>query len=127
MLQLGLVGCLVMCLTSSLAPAAKDDAKDEDAKTLIVGKWQPSDANQKVVIEFTKDNKIKMNFKVGEKDISLDGTYEFSGDDGKTIKMTVKNPMGGKDMTQTLKIKSISKEKMVISAQNRDTTFKRIK
>src|SRR5438067_408037 len=100
MLQLGLVSCLILFLTSSLVPAAKDaDAKEEDAKALIVGKWEPAAANRKAMIEFTKEGKIKITNKETEKEITRDGSYEFTGEDNKSIKMSFKDPETGMEMT----------------------------
>jgi uncharacterized protein (TIGR03066 family) len=91
--------------------AAGRDAKDGkvDAK-LLVGKWTPDDEKKrdKMTIEFTKDGKLALGIKFGEKELKLDGTYKVSGD-----KLTFKLSFMGEEKTETMTINSLTKAKLV--------------
>jgi uncharacterized protein (TIGR03066 family) len=103
-LRLAVVGCLLLGLTV-VARAEKDD-KDADTKAKLVGKWEPTkskDLPQGAVVEVTKDGKMFLTAKMGDKELKLEGTYTVKGD---KLKMTFKQ--GGQEMTQTVTIKKLT-------------------
>ena len=75
-----LAATAVVCL---LSPVARADEKDYAKK--IVGKWEVTKADEGslptgAVVEFTKDGKLKVTHKVGDKDMTFEGTYKLDGD-----------------------------------------------
>ena len=90
----------VLCLVGVLG-AAED--KPDYAK-LIVGKWEITKADAGTVptgsvVEFTKDGKMKVQFKKGGEEATIDGTYKLEknviamklkvGDDEKSKEITI--------------------------------------
>jgi uncharacterized protein (TIGR03066 family) len=91
-----------------------DDKKADNAK-LLVGAWEVVKADKGTVkvgegIEFTKDGKMKLTPKVGEKDETIEGTYTIEGD-----KFTFMVKVGDDIRKQTLTIKKISETEMSIT------------
>lgn len=99
-LRIVVAAIVVTSLGTSINAADKDDNK-----TLIVGKWEVSKADDGTVpagatIEFTKDGKMKMNAKKDGKEENREGTYTvekealtliMKRDDGdRTVKITIK-------------------------------------
>lgn len=107
-----LIGVAATVLVASLGGAAAGrDAKDGkvDPK-LLVGKWTPDDEKKrdKMTIEFTKDGKLALAIKFGEKEVKLDGTYKVSGD-----KLTIKLEFMGEEKSETMTINTLTKAKLV--------------
>jgi uncharacterized protein (TIGR03066 family) len=107
-----LVGVAATALVVALGgTAAGRDAKDGkiDAK-LLVGKWTPDDEKKrdKMTIEFTKDGKLALGIKFGEKELKIDGTYKVSGD-----KLTIKLEFMGEEKSETMTINSLTKKQLV--------------
>jgi uncharacterized protein (TIGR03066 family) len=102
----------------TVAPATAGD----NAKDLIVGRWQPNEkGGEKAIIEFTKDGKLKV---IADK-LNLDGTYKFVKDDQIEVSMPIK----GKESTVKLIVK-VTKDELTTTeegSKNPPETFKRVK
>jgi uncharacterized protein (TIGR03066 family) len=90
--------------------AAKDARMDGDKKAAIdkdklIGVWESKDGE---VIEFTKDGKIKVTVKLGDKEIKVEATYKVDGD-----KLTVEFKQGDKVEKKTATIKSLTDKSLV--------------
>jgi uncharacterized protein (TIGR03066 family) len=69
---------ILLCAPLLLTGCGKKSNAD-----LIVGKWELTKgegAPPGTEMEFTKDGKVKVSMKVGEKGVSLEGTYKVEGD-----------------------------------------------
>ena len=118
------LAALVVILTSSAALVYAEDKPKE----LIVGKWEPVKAPEgvKMVIEFTKDGKIKITAgKPGEKEFNIAGTYKFTDDNNMETKMSFM----GKEDTKKVKVVKVSKDELVThdEGDKDDEKFKRVK
>src|SRR5262245_22483907 len=101
--QLALAGALLLGV-ALVAVAETDTAK------LLVGVWELTkgeDAPPGATVEFTRDGKMKMRAKVGEKDLAIDGTYKV---EGKSIATALS--FGGKIKKETSKIKTLTKTEL---------------
>ncbi len=100
----------IVCLLGAVALA--DDKKDKketksDNAKLIVGKWEVSKADEGTLpmgtmIEFTKDGKLILSFKVGEQENKMEGTYKLKGD-----KFDIIFKMGDNEHTDEIIIKKL--------------------
>lgn len=109
-LALGLVVCVV-------SAGARADEKADNAK-LIVGKWEATKVDEGTlpkgsIVEFTKDGKLKITVKMGDQDLTIDGTYKVDGN-----KFTITMKMGDDEQTQTITIKKLSKTEL--NTENKD-------
>jgi len=82
------------CLTLALIGTAEGQGVD---KAKLIGVWEVTkseNAPPGATIEFTKDGKLLVNFKVGDKEFKADGSYKVDGNkldtvlnfDGKEVK-----------------------------------------
>ena len=99
-----------------------EDKKVDAAK--LVGKWEltkseSGNAPKGAIVEFTKDNKLSITIDVGGKKVELTGTYKV---DGNKLTVTIKNPDGGKDESDTDTIKSLTDEKIVLVDKDKKET-----
>jgi uncharacterized protein (TIGR03066 family) len=108
--RMAVVGCAVLGLAASLSRA--EDKKDSN-KEKIVGTWllvkSETETPPEATMEFTKDGKMKVSFKIGEKTVSVDGTYEIDGD-----KINVAMKVGDKEKKDTGTIKTLTDKTLVI-------------
>jgi uncharacterized protein (TIGR03066 family) len=115
-------GILAACVAAVVVVGAAraDDKKIDPAK--LVGKWEwtKSDdpgAPKGAIVEFTKDNKMSITFKVDAKEEKIEGTYKVDGD-----KLTVKMSFpGGKDNEDTDTIQSLTDDKLVLVDKDKKT------
>src|SRR5262245_31358054 len=95
--KFALAGMLMLGL--ALVAAAGDDNGKK-----IVGTWEVTKAKgapEGATVEFTKDGKMKIRFKVGDKELEIDGTYKLE----KEKKITVTLSFEGKTKSDTATIK----------------------
>jgi uncharacterized protein (TIGR03066 family) len=102
-MRLAAVGVAVCLLT--IGARAEDKA---DYAKLIVGKWEATKTDEGTlpkgaIVEFTKDGKIKITVKEGDKEMTLEGTYKLSGN-----KFDLVLKMGDMEHTETITIKKIT-------------------
>lgn len=85
----------------------KDKAvKDKDNAAKIIGVWEvvKSEAMPPgATLKFTKDNKIEMSAKFGDKALTIDGTYKVKED-----KLEVTLNLGGKTRSDSATIKKLT-------------------
>jgi uncharacterized protein (TIGR03066 family) len=100
---------------------------EDKPKDLIVGKWEPTKAPEglKLVIEFTKDGKIAITGKAGDKDLKANGTYKFTDDNTMQTEITFE----GKKDSKKVKIIKVTKDELVTrdEGDKDDEKFKRVK
>jgi uncharacterized protein (TIGR03066 family) len=114
-----------LCLSAARAEDKKDEKKDEKAKDLIVGKWNPDDekAKDKLTLEFTKDGKVLIKGDLGGNAVDASGTYKFLGDD----KMEIEISFMGETKKETVGVKVTKDELTTTDSKDMKHTFKRIK
>lgn len=104
-MQMNILRIVVAALVVTGLGTSVHAADKDDNKTLIVGKWEVSKAEDGTVptgstIEFSKDGKLKMVAKKNDKEENREGTYTvekevltlvMKRDDGeRTVKITIK-------------------------------------
>jgi uncharacterized protein (TIGR03066 family) len=122
----------------ALAATTSADDKVVD-KAKIVGTWKPAASGGKaamedVVIQFTKDGKLKVTMKAapglapGGKKVpaqthTIDGTYLIEGD-----KLTIALKQGGKEHKETGTIKTLTDKKLVtVNPKGSEREFEKTK
>ena len=129
MLRLLVAGAVVCALTVGVRADEKkaDDKKADNAK-LLVGAWEVAKADQGTVpvgstVEFTKDGKIKVTHKQGDKTETLEGTYKVDGD-----KFSFEIKVGDNVNKKTITIKKISDTEMsTVDADGKTVELKKKK
>jgi uncharacterized protein (TIGR03066 family) len=110
----------VVCLIGS---TARPEDKPDYAK-LIVGKWEVTKADpgtqpEGMLVEFTKDGKMKGSFKIGDNVETFEGTYTLDGD-------KIKGKVGGRESEASTIV--ISRTEMIIKYNDgREVTLERVK
>jgi uncharacterized protein (TIGR03066 family) len=126
-LRLVFVGCLAIGLVGSASGRAPAPAKEPSNKEKLVGTWAPAKAPEgapEATIEFTKDGKLTVTAKVGEKTITLEGTYKLDGD---KLAVTMKGP-DGKEKEETVTITKLTDEVLVTKdGKGKEEEFKKKK
>jgi uncharacterized protein (TIGR03066 family) len=119
LLRMSLAVVLLLGVTALRA----DDKKDLD-KDKLVGTWEVTKGESLPVgstVEFTKDGKVKITVKEGDKTMTIEGTYKI---DGQAFKSTLK--FGDKENTETVKVTSLTdKELVLLDEQGKKDTFKK--
>jgi uncharacterized protein (TIGR03066 family) len=97
-----------------------------DTAKKLVGVWEITnnkEAPPGATIEFTRDGKLMMRAKVGEKELKFDGTYEL-----KDQTIVSKVSFAGKTKTESNKIKKLTeKELVIVDEQGKVEEYKRVK
>src|SRR5206468_4608222 len=85
-------------------------AGSDTAKKLI-GTWEltKGEGPKGAMFEFTKDGKMIMRIKQGEKEFKIEGTYEL-----KEESLTTKLGSGGKSKSETSKVKKVTEKELVL-------------
>jgi uncharacterized protein (TIGR03066 family) len=101
-----------MALLFGAAAWAEDKKPDVD-KDKLVGTWEAVKGSETLplgsTIDFTKDGKLKLTIKEGDKSQVFEGTYKV---DGAAFKATLKD--GDKEHTETLKVYRLTDKELVI-------------
>lgn len=98
-----LAALAVVCLVGT---GVRADEKDTAKK--LVGKWEVTKADEGTLpmgstVEFTKDGKILITHKVGDKDMTFDGTYKVEGE-----KFVITVKIGEEGHTNTITITKLT-------------------
>jgi uncharacterized protein (TIGR03066 family) len=116
---------IVVTLAAFLGLAVTLTAGGDTAKKLV-GVWEITnnkEAPPGATIEFTRDGKMKMRAKLGEKELKIDGTYELKGE---TI--VSKLSFGGKTKIESSKIRKLTeKELVIVDEKGKVEEYKRLK
>jgi len=103
-----MTAALLLVPTAQAAPDVKD----------LIGTWEivksDGDAPKGATIEFLKEGKLKVTVEVEGKKESVDGTYKLDGE-----KLEVKI---GKDEAETVTVKELTKDKLVVVDKDKKTT-----
>jgi len=113
---------LIVLLFASIAFADADTpSKPADTpskpKDLIVGKWEMTEkipelkVEVKMTLEFTRDGTLTLSTNLDGKSLTIEGKYKFIDD--RTFE--TEGSINGKVEKDTVKIDSITKNKMVLS------------
>ncbi|HXG08769.1 MAG TPA: DUF5640 domain-containing protein [Gemmataceae bacterium] len=97
---LALAGCIVLGLTTAAL------GQDKVSQEKLIGTWQIKEG---IVVEFTKDGKMKLTAKVEDRTVSFDGTYVLNGN-----KLTTTVKQGGKEQKEVSTIKKVTDEVLVV-------------
>lgn len=99
----------VLVAQATSASAAEDKV---DNKAKIVGTWKLTKAGTDLppdaVLVFSKDGKLKITAKVKDKEFTVNYTYAVKGDN-----LTVVTKAGGKEVKETMTIKTLTDKKFV--------------
>lgn len=106
--MLGLTTAVVVLVAGGTTVG--QDSKDKVDAKLLVGKWTPDDElkRDKMIIEFTKDGKLAIGVKFGEKELKIDGTYKVDGN-----KITVKMAFMGEEKSEVMTVNTLNKTTLV--------------
>jgi len=127
LLAIGAIVCLLSAGVRADDKKEKPETKSDNAK-LIVGKWEctkgePGTLPVGTPVEFTKDGKIILMFKMGNDEMKFEGTYKLSGD-----KFDMIFKMGDQEHTQTITIKKLDDTSMSTSDKDgKVVELKRVK
>jgi uncharacterized protein (TIGR03066 family) len=114
-----LFGLALAYFALTLAAAAQDQ-KDASTKEKLVGVWEVKEG---ATVEFTKDGKLKVTFRMDGKEASAEGTYALEGD-----KLTITHKIGDKEEKETLTVKSLDDKVLTtVDSRGRTETLKRKK
>jgi uncharacterized protein (TIGR03066 family) len=126
-----LLACFAAGLIGYAASAAQADDKEKSSnKEKIVGTWELVKADSKnapppgTLVEFTKDGKLKFTVTLGEKKITVEGTYSVEGD---TLKSKVTGPDGQESSDTDTITKLTDKEMSLKDKKGERTEFKKKK
>ncbi len=108
--------CLVILCAAVMLAADANKPKDQ-----IVGKWEPADAQGKVVIEFTKDGMVKVS--VAGTEVKIEGKYKFLDDENMQIDLTVM----GQSKSDKLKVAIDKDELTTTDSQGKTDKMRRVK
>lgn len=100
------------------------DKKDEkfDGKKLI-GKWEPADGKDPVVVEFADKGKLSLSIEVGGKTEKIEGTYKLEGD-----KLEIALALGGKEQKETITLSKLTDDEWAgKDAKGKEEKFKKVK
>jgi uncharacterized protein (TIGR03066 family) len=107
------LACVAVLALTGLSLAAEKKADAKTNKDLIVGVWEvtksDSGAPAGATIEFTKDGKMIVTIKDGDKTEKVDGTYTIDKDS-----ITSKLKVGDKEKEETVKIKKLDDKVLVV-------------
>jgi uncharacterized protein (TIGR03066 family) len=114
------------CCVFGVSGARAEDKKDSNAEK-IVGIWEVTKGESLPVgstLDLTKDGKLKLVVKQGDKAITVEGTYKVEGND---FKVTMKGP-GGKEASEIMQIMKLTDKELVIFDTHKQTDiFKKTK
>ncbi len=115
---------LLVCLLL-LSPNSAVDEKI-DGK-LFIGKWEPEkkpDGVDKLLIEYTKDNKMIVEVEVQGMKLKFEGTYKLEGD-----KLSYKIEINGQERDEKRKILKLSDTECVTKNEekNEELVLKKVK
>jgi uncharacterized protein (TIGR03066 family) len=111
---------VIMIACSSITTNSPTSSPTLSNKEKIIGTWEfvkstggdPKDPAPPPgsTVEFTKDGKAKMTVKAGGQPVTVDATYTVDGD---TLKLVMKGPPGGKDITDTMTITKLTDKELI--------------
>ena len=113
--------CLVLSLAGSLLAAEKDAKTNKDK---LVGVWEVTkseNAPPGATVEFTKDGKMIVSIKDGDKTIKVEGTFTVDKD---SITSVLK--VDDKEMKETVTITKLTDKELVVKdAKGKVDEFKK--
>ena len=103
----------VMACGLTLGVRAAEKAEKPDYAKLLMGSWEavkvdPGTLPLGAVVTFSKDSKMKVTAKEGDKEMTHEATYKVEGN-----KLTIAMKMGDAEAKFTITIKKISDTEMV--------------
>lgn len=83
---------------------------------LLIGRWEPEKAppGLKIVMEFAKDNKLKLDVEFQGKQEKVEGTYKLEGD---SFSMTLSKD--GQEKSQKLKVVRLTDKELVFKEESK--------
>ncbi len=119
---------ILAAVAAALVFVGTSSAADKVDAAKLVGKWELAKSSDEsapkgATVEFTKDNKVTIEFKLNDKDVKLEGTYKVEGD-----KLTVKLSLNGKENEDSDTIKELTDDKLLlVDKMNKENEFKKKK
>lgn len=117
-------GMLTLGLVFVAGLSADEKAEKIDGKKLL-GKWEPAEVAKgaKVVVEFMKEGKVRVDVEFGGKKDKVEGQYKLDGN-----KLTVTIAKGGKEDKDTSTITKLTDDELVMKDEKgKSETLKRYK
>jgi len=101
----------VLAVACLVAAVGRAEDKPDYAK-MIVGKWEVTKADEGTlpkgsIVEFTKDGKFTSREKLGDKDVTFEGTYKVTGD-----KFDLDLKMGDQSIKVSITITKLTADEM---------------
>ncbi|HWG47047.1 MAG TPA: lipocalin family protein [Gemmataceae bacterium] len=117
-----LLGCFALVALTSVAAAADEKAGNKEK---IVGEWivtkTAGGLPPKAMVHFAKDGKLKISAKLGDKELTIQGTYSVKAD-----KLTIVMKEGEKEHKETMTIKTLTGKKLVtVDAKGKEDEFEK--
>src|SRR5438046_2135533 len=114
-----IMGCALGVL---LVASAGFSQEKIDGKKLV-GKWTPAEKKEKVNIEDTKDNKLRLAVDVAGKVEKLEGTYKLDAN-----KLTVAINFGGKEQKEEMTVNKLTDDELeTTDSKGKKETLKKVK
>lgn len=118
--------CQLLVSVLLLAPSPSLVEDKIDGK-LLIGKWEPEklpDGVEKLVVEYTKDNKVSVELEAQGNKQKFEGTYKLEGD-----KLNIKIDINGNEQNQTRKITKLTDKEMVTNDEEKseERKYKKVK
>ncbi|HQR42021.1 MAG TPA: hypothetical protein PLX97_05040 [Gemmatales bacterium] len=113
----------LMMLSPTVMPV-----EDKIDGALLVGKWKPEKLPEnldKIVIEYLKDGKLKVELTAQGMDLTGEGTYKIEGN-----KLSIDLEIAGNNQKQTRKIVKLTKDEMITKNEDsgdEERKFTRVK
>jgi uncharacterized protein (TIGR03066 family) len=111
-----LLGCALVASLFTVSGFAADEKIDVKK---LVGKWEPTDAKKKLVIEFAADGKL-----TATSEATLTGTWKLEGN-----KLTLMFKAGENEIKDTITITKLTDDELVAEDEKKEKkqTMKRVK
>jgi uncharacterized protein (TIGR03066 family) len=74
------MGVLLVLGFAGFAAAGAQKDKDKFDPKKLLGKWEPADGKESIILEFTDKGKMSITFEGGGKTEKVEGTYKLDGD-----------------------------------------------
>ena len=122
-IRLTLAGLLL--LTLAALAGAQDKGKTKDAvKGKLIGTWEVvkgKEVGKGDRLQFSKDGKVVVTFKMGAKDAREEATFTVTGNT-----LTLKAKRGAEERTRKIKIVSIGDRELILEGPRGNITLRRV-
>ena len=109
------------------AAAAPSAAKAKTYKELIVGKWELTENNATVTVEFSSDGTLSVSVKAQERDVTMSGSYKWESSNSLSMTMKMELPDGQtSEQSRTMTVDSLDENSLTMTGDNDTKTLTRV-